>query len=99
MKTLALLSALALLALTSPGCVITAEKATLSVSGAHYFPPETLDLTALLAKPPTNDSEITQSELGELKSVQASRTAADCAQAQADVDIDAAQFTAALGLP
>lgn len=75
--------ALAALVIIAP-LAVTAS-AALAKDGV-FIRPDQLDVAAILAPPPANDSETTRAELAELKRIQAARTPDLAARASADAD-------------
>jgi acid phosphatase (class A) len=67
----------------NPAAIETASK-TPSIHKTYYFDPSTLNLNLILPPPPARDSAITTAELAELHRIEAARTPAQIAQAQAD---------------
>src|SRR5262245_11614948 len=63
----------------------------------HYLPDDTAAFVATFSAPPAADSPETRRELDELLDLQARRTAAETAAAQADAKKDVSRFYAALG--
>jgi acid phosphatase (class A) len=70
-----------------------------SAASADYINTQTIDLPRYLAPAPANDSPQTQADIAELLQIQAARTAAQCAQARADVAMSVYRFADALGSP
>jgi acid phosphatase (class A) len=67
----------------NPAAIETAAK-TASAHKAYSVDPSALNLSLILPPPPARDSAITTAELAELHRIEASRTPAQIAQAQAD---------------
>lgn len=63
---------------------VTAATATPKAHAAYYIDPLSLHLDLILPPPPARDSAITKAELTELHRIEASRTPAQVAQAEAD---------------
>ena len=68
-----------------------------SDSLSHCLNPTALDLTRLLAPPPSAGSREERAELDELERLQRARTPEEAAQARADADISVSRFAQALG--
>ena len=66
-------------------------------SVAGYLPPNAIDVKAVLADPPTDDSATTRAELDRLLAIQAKRTPEDVARIQGEGPFSAYLFASALG--
>jgi acid phosphatase (class A) len=86
-----------LIALSVNGCASAPERALNFVS--PYFDAKTLDLGRILPPPPTDDSDITRSEIDLMLKIQQERTPEEAARARADAAYSAFRFAEALGNP
>jgi acid phosphatase (class A) len=62
-----------------------------------YLPPSSVDLTLILAPPPTPDSAAGKADLQAVLDAQRNRTPAEAASAQADAEISVFRFADAIG--
>src|SRR3954471_2041384 len=72
------------------GCASAPERALNAAS--PYFDAKTLDLSRILPPPPTNDPEITRSELALMLKTQQERTPEEAARARADASYSVFRF-------
>src|SRR5262245_44849970 len=96
--TMAAVPMLALLvAVGMAGCASAPERALNAAS--PYFDAKTLDLSRVLAPPPTDESETTRSEIALMLKIQQERTPEEAARARADASYSVFRFADALGNP
>jgi acid phosphatase (class A) len=86
-----------LITLGMNGCASAPERALNVIS--PYFDAKTLDLSRILPPPPTDDSDITRSEIDLMLKMQQERTPEEAASARADASYSAFRFAEALGNP
>jgi acid phosphatase (class A) len=89
---LALLSAMLL-----AGCASAPERVPNAAS--PYFDAKTLDLGRILPPPPTDDSDITRSEIALMLNIQQERKPEEASRARADASYSVFRFADALGNP
>jgi acid phosphatase (class A) len=96
-----LLAPRALLALLTATLIVGCASAPERVLNAAspYFDAKTLDLSRILPPPPTNDSEITRSEIALMLKTQQERTSEEATRARADASYSVFRFADALGNP
>jgi acid phosphatase (class A) len=78
-------------------CASAPERVLNAVS--PYFDASTLDLSRVLPPPPTNDSEITRTEIALMLKLQQERSPEEAARARADASYSVFRFADAIGSP
>jgi acid phosphatase (class A) len=89
----------AVFAFSPGGGALAQQRAPARDISTYYFDPNTLDLGRVLPPAPSNDSDITRTEIALILKIQSESTPEQKARAQADAAVNIYRFAEALGYP